>query len=324
MNLGQAFAEYDNVLKSDKRIFVRTPAIDAALDSSKSKCFFVGRRGTGKTAITFYVKQNSRSALLLQPLTFNAYGLPVEPEELRDATQRHFRSLVACFKHALLDEVLQEWVVNDTISFADSRSFSMEKNSCEDSDFDLRMLSFVDKMFTELRKPKERDWLRELKKVDALGKEMAIKHAEKNRTVVILIDRIDEAWDGSDTAVYFLMALMHACVELSSHLDFIRPLLFVRENIFDRVKQVDNEYARLETCVVSLNWTEEQLIELVERRLQANMNPKPAIGDTWDYFFEEVDGETSRSMVFQYCQQRPRDILTYCSLSIESAVAAMR
>lgn len=323
VNLGQAFAEYDKVLRSGK-VFVRTPAIDAALDSSKSKCFFVGRRGTGKTAITFFVARQSRSALLLQPQTFNAYGLPVNTEQLHDATQRHFRSLVACFKRALLDEVLQEWVENDNVSFDDSRAFGVEKNNIMQSDFDFRMLSFVDKMFTELQKPQERDWLRELKKVDSLAKAMGEVHTPKNRSVSILIDRIDEAWDGSDTAVYFLMALMHACVELSSRQDFIRSLLFVRENIFERVKQIDNEYARLETCVVSLNWTEEQLIELVERRLQMNLNPKPAIGDTWDHFFEEMDGASSRSMVFDYCQRRPRDILTYCSLAIESAVAAMR
>jgi len=324
VNLGQAFAEYDKVLKGNRSIFVKTPAIEAALDSTKSKCFFVGRRGTGKTAMTFYLSDQLRSALLLQPQTFNAYGLPVDPEELRDATQRHFRSLVACFKRALLDEVLQEWIANDTVAFGDARSFSMEKNYLVEMDFDLRMLSFVDKVFTELHKPQERDWLRELKRGEALGGDMALMHNHKSREVVILIDRIDEAWDGSNTAVYFLMALMHACVELSSNYEFIRPLLFVRENIFERVKQIDNEYARLETCVVSLNWTEELLVELVERRLQANLNPKPAIGDTWDYFFENMDGVSSRSMVFQYCQQRPRDILTYCSLAIESALAATR
>ena len=322
VNLGQAFAEYDKVLSGKKGIFVRTPAIDAALDPSRSKCFFVGRRGTGKTAITFYVKDTCPSAIMLQPQTFSATGLPLNPSELRNSSQKNFRSLVSCFKRALLDEVLCEWITNDTVKFNDERSFSIERPFIEDSDFDLRMISFVEKTFSELHKPQERDWLRELKKVKTLAQDMDRVGIERNRETVILIDRIDEAWDGSDTAVLFLMALMHACLELASHHNFIRPMLFLRENIFERVKQIDSEYARLETCVVSLNWTKELLVELVERRLQANLNPKPPIGETWDYFFEKIDGSSSREMVFDYCQLRPRDILTYCAQAIESAISA--
>ncbi|MGA2426592.1 MAG: hypothetical protein ABSG07_21530, partial [Terriglobales bacterium] len=49
LTLGQSFAEYDKVLEKSN-VFVETPAIRAALDLERSKCFFVGRRGTGKTA----------------------------------------------------------------------------------------------------------------------------------------------------------------------------------------------------------------------------------------------------------------------------------
>lgn len=101
VNLGQVFAEYDRILQQKKGIFVRTPAIRAATETDLSKCFFVGRRGTGKTALSYFLKGHYRSAIQLQPQTFNAYGLPVEIDRLRDATQRDFRSLNACFKRAL-------------------------------------------------------------------------------------------------------------------------------------------------------------------------------------------------------------------------------
>ncbi len=45
----------------------------------------------------------------------------------------------------------------------------------------------------------------------------------------LLIDRIDESWDGSDKSVILLMALMHSCVELSATSNFLRPLIFLRE-----------------------------------------------------------------------------------------------
>lgn len=324
VNLGQVFAEYDSVLKNSGSVFVKTPAIVTALDPTRSKCFFVGRRGTGKTAMTYFIKSRHPSALMLQPQTFNANGLPVDSEDLKNASQRHFRSLVSCFKRALVDEVLIEWIKDRTASYDTYRSFSIERNYLDDKDFDLRMLELIERTFTHLKKPTEKDWLRDLKAEQTLIKDMESVSEFQRNPRVLLIDRIDDAWDGSGMAVLFLMALMHACVELSSQTSFIRPLLFVRENIFERVKQVDNEYARLATCVVSLDWTEELLIELIERRLQANLNPKPAIGNLWDMFFELYEGHSSRKMVFDYCQLRPRDILTYCSLAIDSAVSRTR
>ena len=84
--------------------------------------------------------------------------------------------------------------------------------------------------------------------------------------ITLLIDRIDEAWDGTDKAVVFLMAMMHACIELNASSKSLRPLLFLRENIFERVRQIDNEFSRLETSVVSLDWTRELLLEVIERR----------------------------------------------------------
>jgi hypothetical protein len=53
--LGQSFAEHD-LIRTNSRLFVETPAIRAAQDLDGGKTFFIGRRGTGKTAITFYLK----------------------------------------------------------------------------------------------------------------------------------------------------------------------------------------------------------------------------------------------------------------------------
>jgi hypothetical protein len=61
---------------------------------------------------------------------------------------------------------------------------------------------------------------------------------------------------------------------------------------------------------------------MIERRLNQPFQTKlPLRGPTWDYFFESVSGHSSRSIVFEYCQERPRDVLTYCSFAIEAAQA---
>lgn len=156
--------------------------------------------------------------------------------------------------------------------------------------------------------------------VKELIKDLEKLKGKDNWKIKVLIDRIDESWDGTDQAVILLMALMHACVILHSSISGICPMLFLRENIFERVRQIDNEFARLETAVISLDWTREQLIELIERRLNLPFNTRlPLGGPTWDYFFENIDSKDNKDLIFSYCQNRPRDILTYCSFAVDSA-----
>src|ERR1700722_19438792 len=65
--LGQSFAEHD-LIRDNFKLFVETPAIRAAQEFGGPKTFFIGRRGTGKTAITFYLKNKyPKNTLLLIP-----------------------------------------------------------------------------------------------------------------------------------------------------------------------------------------------------------------------------------------------------------------
>jgi hypothetical protein len=154
---------------------------------------------------------------------------------------------------------------------------------------------------------------------------MEILAGSGENSTLLLIDRIDESWDGSDKAVILLMALMHACVELSASTKCVRPLLFLRENVFERVRLIDKEFARLETFVTSLGWSKELLVELVERRLNVPLIAKfPLHGPTWAAFFEDAARQSSQEIVFSYCQYRPRDVLVYCSFAIETAQSHLR
>jgi hypothetical protein len=81
----------------------------------------------------------------------------------------------------------------------------------------------------------------------------------------------------------------------------LRPYLFIRENIFSRIRAMDNEFSRLETSVVFLDWTEEKLTEFVERRFVRTFNTKPALGgDAWSCFFDDSESFDSRKEIFSY------------------------
>src|SRR5215469_8306020 len=98
LTLGQSFAEYDKLLDKDN-VYVETPALRAALDGGQGKCFFVGRRGTGKTAITLYLERKFPGGvvLLLPQLLVPVARCFDSKAVMEDVHHQPFKSLVASF-----------------------------------------------------------------------------------------------------------------------------------------------------------------------------------------------------------------------------------
>ncbi len=321
VQLGQSFAEYD-LIREHPTLFVSTAASLAVTQPDNKKCFLVGRRGAGKTAIAYHILEKNRRAVSIIPQVFDLVKLPLANDEFRDTRQRPFKSLVCALERALLGELISQWKRTRVWDFNDATpSISKERGLIENCNFDLRVLNLISELFEAYANPNEKLWLRQINRSKDLILEVNNARQNANFDFVLLIDRLDESWDGSESAVISLMALMHACVRIIAACPSLRPFLFVRENIFSRVRQQDNEFSRLETSVVYLDWTSEKLTELVERRFVRPFNTKPALGgEAWSYFFEDGPDFDSRREVFTFCQNRPRDVLTYVSFALEAAI----
>ena len=313
--LGQAFAEYDPALEK-KDVYVQTPALQTALTESTARCFFVGRRGTGKTTITRHLQNSRQHVHIVRPDLFSP-SLPAFPtDQFSVGNQRPFQSLVSAFTISLLQLAVNE----EGLPPAQARSIPREIRDLhlgDSYDFDLSTVDSIEKIMGPLAAGDEQSWLRQKKRSRQLTDQFNREQPFSDSRITILFDAIDESWDGSELAVVYLAALMHACIELNGRLPNIRYFCFIRENIFERVRVIDSEFARLETCVVGLDWTVPQLREMVERRLNTNLTAKFALdGSTWDAFFE---GPDSQKLVFDYCQKRPRDVITYLTQAMDIA-----
>lgn len=313
--IGQSFAEYDKALE-DENVWVRTPAFNVALDAESGKYFFVGRRGTGKTATRTYCDVQVGHSRVIVPEIFSPSSSAFGMEVFENSRKGPFRSLVSVFKRSMLDEVLLLWHQAHS-TYADLPPIiSSELNTFCRQDFDTRTLQLIANVSRGVAFADDQVFIAENKATKALLEEM--KHLQSGGSYALLIDSIDDFWDGSDQALVYLTAFMHACLEMSSQLPWARALLFLRENIFERVRARDSESSRIETAVVALDWNRRQLLELVERRLNRALTAKLALGGpTWDAFFEQPGAAKER--VFDYCYHRPRDVLIYVSHAIDLA-----
>jgi hypothetical protein len=323
LSVGQSFAEYDPALR-DPEIYVHTPAYAAASDSASGKYFYVGRRGTGKTALRRYCNERLDHTIVLVPEIFSPSSSLLELDLFQNSAKRPFRSLVSAFRRALQDEILVKWFRTNSNRHLDVSDVIYEElDSFGSLDFDTRCLQFISRISRPLAIADDEAWLAENKIARRIADAMKAAQPSAAPEYTILTDSIDDFWEGSEYSIIYLTAFMHACLEMSTQVPWARALLFLRENIFERVRATDAESSRLETAVVGMDWTSEQLLEMVERRLNRPFNTRFALGGpTWDAWFERPDA--AREEIFDYCQRRPRDVLIYVSNVIESAQAHKR
>ncbi|MGW2821803.1 P-loop ATPase, Sll1717 family [Streptomyces sp. NPDC001443] len=320
INIGQSFAEYDAAL-SDPSIYVHTPALEAALDPNSEKVFFVGRRGTGKTAVRKYCGINGGATRVIVPEIFSPSSTLQEIDLLTNVKGKPFRSLVFAFRRALQVEILSMWLQDRPGRDRLANEIQDELDEYAAMDFDLRCLRIIARVSGALADGDDERWLAENKIAKRVADEMKQLSAEGIATHTVLIDSIDDYWEGSDEGLVYLTAFMHACQEISTQIPWARAIIFLRENIYERVRGLDTESSRLETSVVGMEWNERQLLEVIEKRLNRNLTAKFGLrGATWQAFFEHPDEAWSN--VLEYCQRRPRDILIYTSNAVEAAQGA--
>lgn len=321
IDLGDAFAESD-LLKRDPTLFVKTPASVSALKDDGRKIFFVGRRGAGKTAIALQIMRTFKRATNIVPQVFDLISLPLDYENFHDTRQRPFKSLIASFERALLGELIRLWIVEKRFCWEQAGpTMRRDRGLIEDCDFDTRVLNVFGEVFEAYKKDNPKLWLRQISRTSDLTAEINEIANNNNFRYAIILDRLDEAWSPSDSSILSLVAMMHAGVKLANSCEWIKPFLFVRENIYERARKKDNEFSRLETSVAFLDWSEDKLVELIERRCVKPFSTCPKIGgEAWGHFFEEAHDYSARHEIFTTAQHRPRDLIMMCAFAMEVAI----
>jgi hypothetical protein len=248
--LGDARAEVDRRMLD--AAFYESADYRTLIESS-DRCIVVGRRGTGKSALAYKLGQHFEKAiktivLRISPDEDDIMGLrPVA--ELFGAQFRATRAgSTIGWRYALFMEIAEALLLRSRMR-RDGALDVLEPHAklwrMPNSTFVYRLKSSLRRVIDSKARPEEivgelarTLGMREIE--DALRE--ALSAAELN--IVILLDRLDEGYEPDDVGVGLIDGLVQAAIDMSVKLESVRPILFLRDNIYRTVAKLDPDFSR--------------------------------------------------------------------------------
>lgn len=306
-----------------------------------------GRKGSGKTAIFFMVRDSYRKQknALVTDLKPESHQLTFFRSELKKALElgAFDHTLAAFWYFVILSEILislkkeldyQAVRKPELMTQAIEIESELAKLGVQESgDFTTRLDRLGKHILEELKSRSQKgraftsDELTNIvfKGGIAKAKALAIKHSSEHGHLVLLFDNIDKGWttDGVDEFDVRLVRLLIEALERmkrdfgTAKRDFF-SVVFLRNDVYELLVNVTPD--RGKTSVAAIDWKDRiKLKQVVYARLQSAVNDYDATFDAlWNRFFvPTASGKPSFEYFIDHCLMRPRFLLNI----IENAIA---
>jgi GTPase SAR1 family protein len=318
--LGNITAENDSGMLDDS--FYETPDYRTLIESN-DKIIVIGRRGTGKSALTYRLandwsgnKHDKTKVFIISPEETQVIGL----QPILNRFDSNFGLIKAAVRISWEACIYMKLLAD----FSSHHKFK-KCQSCNE------ILTILKERYIS-----EKNIAHNLRKVLhwALSKEETIEEAiaemgdnlnvsllkdcinefveDTNTEVKILIDCLDEGYQPDLKGVAYIAGIIQSTLNINSYFTRIRPLAFIRDNMSRAVSIKDPDYTRnIEGSELRLHWGESELLHMATLRLKHAFSiDKENDIRIWDSC---TTGEVSKRVGFKKCLRltlyRPRDLL---------------
>ncbi len=96
----------------------------------------------------------------------------------------------------------------------------------------------------------------------------------KNNKVVIYIDDLDRAWEGTKGNVNRISALLNAVRDMTNESEGLHFRISLRSDVYFLVRTADESTDKIEGNVIWLTWTEHELLVFLVKRVQSYLGNK--------------------------------------------------
>lgn len=322
--------EEDNV-----RYFYPLPEITEL--ESGTKCYVIGRKGSGKTAIAQHLRENRNYKTFIRNLSFKNFPFN-ELYKLEDGKFTTPSQYTTIWKYIIYGAICSMMAENESID----RKISGPLGSYFGIDFDRALASNLSKLGelsfglnimgsgAEFGKTSShtQNFTPWPERVDILEK-IIDKYIDGSR-YFILFDEIDEDYEDilniDRKSKYFelLIGLFKATYDIRGKFrrpHSIRPIVFLRDDIYDIIQ--NNDKNKWDDLAVILKWTEDMLRNLIAFRISRAINMAGELLSFDDALSQTFESETirygkntrSKRPIFRHILartlMRPRDVVSY-------------
>jgi hypothetical protein len=340
VDFGHIEAEADQHLR---RYFLETDSYVRILAGEKT--YVVGRKGTGKSAIYRFLSTLVDQHFSTAALTFDSYPWNVH-RLVKDQTQSADSAYVNTWKYICLLELAklviaesgtEHQAVKPIREFIARNYGSLQPSFKEllvDKALRIRKLalpSLTNEGFNagaielDPKAPPEVDLMSNINILNQIMQDKLLEQLNDRRFYSVLLDKLDDGWDGSAESKSSMCGLLRASREL--HLRArdkgkrLNVVVFLRSDIYDSLEYNDKNKAYPD--IEFLKWETGNLRAVVEKRIaySTGIDERTA----WTSIFEDKP-MARRSNAFNYLVRRtllrPRDIIQFCASCVDTALAS--
>lgn len=289
---------------------------------SHDRFIVVGRRGTGKSALTYQLQQQFRSKkeypIVIAPNEEEMLGLRTVASLFGSNITRIRSGIKIIWRYALIMEIASKLldfyktsseVTNSTALYSELKRWKQHSGTTID-----KVRFTLKNLITTIATCEERiadlPRLLNLSAVTSNLREILENHDLK---YAILTDRLDEGYEPDFIGIGIVDGLIYGTDDLRSALKpHVRSLIFLRDNIFRAIEDADQDFSRnIEGQVLRLHWDPIELFHLINIRIRVALNIDQENDiRVWNrYVNDSLRGLDGFKNCLKFTLYRPRDLL---------------
>lgn len=302
------------------------------LFESRDRFIVVGRRGTGKSALTYRLSKDwtarKFSTIVIAPTEEQVIGIRPVAELFGDSVTRIRTGIKLAWRYTLLLEVAlvcqRHYKTAEEISKYDTLKIHLKKwNSINGGPFEKMRTTLRDRLHG-ITNPEDRIAdLPSLLQLNRITEEVVKLSQSLKQSLVILIDRLDEGYEPDTVGVGIVDGIIYGTDELRNAFDEnVQAIVFLRDNIFRAIQLEDRDFSRnLEGQVLRLHWDPEELFYMVCKRIRTAFSiERESDVKVWNAITSnELHGREGFRKCLLLTLYRPRDVIALLNAAIEQA-----
>ncbi|WP_413708298.1 P-loop ATPase, Sll1717 family [Ralstonia sp. Ralssp110] len=300
------------------------------LFESDDRFVVVGRRGTGKSALTYRLQREWREkkyfVVVVAPDEEDVFGLRAVASKFGTTVTRVRAAIKTVWRYAMAMEIALQL-----------HNYYKTKKSVSDSDILLPLLrweksgsNIVSRTKIALKNSLHAEDSPD-EAISELASRLDVNHvvaevdqilAKLGRKAMVIVDRLDEGYESDDIGIGIVDGIIYGADDLRNKTNNIKSVLFLRDNIFRAIQFSDQDFTRnVEGNVLRLHWDTQELFYLVCRRLRAafDIDIESDIKLWNSVTSNELHGREGFRACLKLTLYRPRDLISLLNTAFHNA-----